>query len=199
VVGANGRPLNLNTNPQGVLGNYNPDWSGSLSNGFRYGGLDFSFMLDTQRGGNLFSVTQMFGNYAGVLEETLEGRGYGGRDSLLIAGVRVVGGDTVTNTVRTTAQDYHRGMFGLHEAFVMDASFVKLREVRLGYMVPASFTQRLRLSSVHLSLVGRNLWLSTPIPHIDPETSFDASNVQGLEFGALPSARSIGFFFTVRP
>jgi TonB-linked SusC/RagA family outer membrane protein len=199
VVGANGRPLNLNTNPQGVLGNYNPDWTGSLSNGFRYGNLDFGFMLDTQQGGNLFSVTQMFGNYAGVLEETLEGRGYGGRDSLLIAGVRVVGGDTIPNTVRTTAQDYHRGMFGLHEAFVMDASFIKLREVRLGYTLPASFTQRLRLSRAHLSVVGRNLWLSTPMPHIDPEVSFDASNVQGLEFGSLPSARSFGFFFTVSP
>jgi outer membrane receptor protein involved in Fe transport len=199
VVGDNGRPLNLNTNPQGVLGNYNPDWSGSLTNTFTYRNLDFGFMLDTQQGGNVFSVTQMFGNYAGVLEETLEGRGYGGRDSLLIQGVRMVNGQPVPNNVRTTAQNYHRGMFGLHEAFVMDASFVKLREARIGYRIPASVTQRMRLSTAHVALVGRNLWLSTPMPHIDPEVSFDASNVQGLEFGSLPSARSIGFHFTVTP
>jgi TonB-linked SusC/RagA family outer membrane protein len=196
VVGANGRPLNLNTNPQGVLGNYNPDWTGSLSNAFRYRNFDFGFMFDTQQGGSVFSVTQMFGAYAGVLPETLEGRGYDGYDSLLVAGVTESG---QPNTTRTTAQLYWRGMFGLQEPFVLDASFVKLREVRLGYAVPTRYTQRMGLSGAHLSLIGRNLWLSTPMPHIDPEVAFDASNVQGLEFGSLPSARSIGLHLSVTP
>jgi TonB-linked SusC/RagA family outer membrane protein len=199
VVGSNGRPLNLNTNPQGVLGNYNPDWTGSLTNTLRYRNVDFSFMFDTQQGGSVFSVTQMFGNYAGVLPETLAGRGYDGVDSMLVQGVQFVNGQYVPNTTRTTAQLYHRGMFGLQEPFVLDASFIKLREARLGYAVPASVTQRMRLSNMHVAVVGRNLWLSTPMPHIDPEVAFDASNVQGLEFGSLPSARSIGFHVSVTP
>jgi TonB-linked SusC/RagA family outer membrane protein len=199
VVGANGRPVNLNTNPQGVLGNYNPDWSGSLTNAFRFRNVDFSFMFDTQQGGKVFSVTQMFGTYAGVLPETLAGRGYDGVDSMLVAGVQLVDGQYVPNTTRTTAQAYWRGMFGLQEPFVLDASFIKLREARIGYSMPASLTQRMGISNAHVSLVGRNLWLNTPMPHIDPEVSFDASNVQGLEFGSLPSARSIGFHLSVSP
>ena len=50
------------------------------------------------------------------------------------------------------------------------------------------------MKEVNVSAVGRNLAiLSTNVPHIDPETAFSSGNVQGLEFGQLPSARSIGF------
>jgi TonB-linked SusC/RagA family outer membrane protein len=198
VVGANGIPVNTNENPLGVIGNYNPDWTGSLSNTFRYRDLDLSFMLDTQQGGQVFSVTQYFGTYAGVLQETLEGRCVGAADcavnGLLFDGVYA---DGTPNTTRVSAEDFWPAHFGLHEPFVLDASFVKLRELRIGYNLPMSFTDRLRVSSANLSLVGRNLWLSTPMPHIDPEVSFDASNVQGLEFGSLPSARSFGLFLSL--
>lgn len=200
VVGANGIPLNTNQNPMGVIGNYNPDWTGSLTNSFRFRNLDLSVMLDTQQGGDVFSVTQYFGTYAGVLTETLEGRCVGAADcaanGLLFDGVRA---DGSPNTTRVSAEDFWPAHFGLHEPFVLDASFVKLREVRLGYNLPQGLTDRLRVSTASVALVGRNLWLSTPMPHIDPEVAFDASNVQGLEFGSLPSARSFGFFLTVTP
>jgi len=200
VVGANGIPINTNQNPQGVIGNYNPDWTGSLTNTFRYRNLDLSFMLDTQQGGQVFSVTQYFGTYAGVLEETLEGRCLGAADcavnGLLFDGVYA---DGTPNTTRVSPEDFWPRHFGLHEPFVLDASFLKLRELRIGYSLPMSLTDMIRVSSANVSLVGRNLWLSTPMPHIDPEVSFDASNVQGLEFGSLPSARSFGVFLSVTP
>jgi TonB-linked SusC/RagA family outer membrane protein len=210
VVGANGLPINLNTNPNGILGNYNPDWSGSLSNSFRYRNLDVSFMLDTQQGGHVFSVTQYFGTYAGVLPETLEGRCGGpnlpacATHGFMVPNSvqrQIAGNDTtyIANSTRVSAEEYWHNFFGLQEPFVLDASFVKLREVRIGYAVPARIADRLRLSSMSVSLVGRNLWLNTPMPHIDPEVAFDASNVQGLEFGSLPSARSFGIFVAVTP
>ncbi len=201
VSGTTGRPLR--STDKRVLGNYNPDWVGGLNNRFSFGGLDFSFLIDTKQGGELFSVTNMFGRYAGILAETVEGRGYDGADSLLVQGVvrKVSGSDTtyVPNTTKTTAERYNHGLYGLHEAHVFDASFVKLREVKLGYNLPTSLTQRVKVSGVNLSLVGRNLWLKTNAPHIDPETAFDASNAQGLEFGQFPSARSVGFNVVIRP
>ncbi len=201
VSGTTGRPLR--STDKRVLGNYNPDWVGGLNNRFSFGGLDFSFLIDTKQGGELFSVTNMFGRYAGILAETVEGRGYDGADSLLVQGVvrKVSGSDTtyVPNTTKTTAERYNHGLYGLHEAHVFDASFVKLREVKLGYNLPTSLTQRVKVSGINLSLVGRNLWLKTNAPHIDPETAFDASNAQGLEFGQFPSARSVGFNVVIRP
>lgn len=210
VVGSTGRPLR---DPQKkILGNYNPDWQGGLNNNFRYKGLDFSFLIDTKQGGEVFSVTNMFGRYSGVLEETLQGRengvsyedtdGDGEGDTLVCDPGVVFEGVTADGTPNTTPvcpQNLWHGLYGLHEAHVLDASFIKLREMKLGYAVPESFTNRLGVTGLNVSLVGRNLALWSDTPHIDPETAFDASNAQGLEFGQLPSTRSIGLNVVVTP
>lgn len=190
-----GRPLR--STEKRVLGNYNPDWSAGLNNRLSFRGLDFSFLIETKQGGDLFSVTNMFGRYSGVLEETLEGREGG----LVVDGVYKdpTTGEFKKNDKVVSAERYNHGLYGLHEAHVFDASYVKLREMKLEYALPASLTNRFKISGANIALVGRNLWLSTDVPHIDPETAFDASNAQGLEFGQLPSARSIGFNIKVTP
>ena len=76
---------------------------------------------------------------------------------------------------------------------------MKLREVTLAYDLPGSLTDRFRVNGVQVALVGRNLYLWTKNEHIDPESAFDNSNVQGFEYAQMPSARSIGFNITVRP
>ena len=69
---------------------------------------------------------------------------------------------------------------------------MKLREVRIAYSIKK--LGNLPIKALNLALIGRNLAiLSSSIPHVDPETSFNSGNAQGLEFGQLPSARSIGF------
>jgi TonB-linked SusC/RagA family outer membrane protein len=194
--------------PQGdpqkvVLGHYSPDWTGGLNNTFRYRNVDFSFLLDTKQGGSIFSVTNMFGMYAGVLKGTEQNRcEFGATNTCATNGVLVNGvhEDGSPNTTRVNPQRlYEDALFQLHEAWVYDASFVKLREVKLGYNLPQSLSRRVGISGANLSLVGRNLWLNTDVPNIDPETAFSSGNTQGLEFGQLPSARSIGFNVTVTP
>ncbi|HSJ07867.1 MAG TPA: SusC/RagA family TonB-linked outer membrane protein [Longimicrobiales bacterium] len=209
VVGTNGLPLNVATNPNGVLGNYNPDWNAGINNRIRYGPLDLSFLIDRQSGGSIYSLTNVYGTRSGVLSNTVLGREEADANGapitpangggLIVPGVRVVAGDTVPNTVRVAAQSYHRGLTGLHENFVYDASFTKLREVRLGYDVPRSLTSRMRMARMSLALVGRNLILWSDVPNIDPETAFNPGNVQGFEYSQPPSARSIGFSITVTP
>jgi hypothetical protein len=115
--------------------------------------------------------------------------------------VSVVGNDTTfaPNDIVTNAQNYNRSLYNTHEAHIFDASYVKLREASIGYSIPAAFTNRIGIAGLDLQIIGRNLALWTDMPHIDPETAFDASNVQGLEFGQIPSARSIGININVRP
>jgi hypothetical protein len=98
-----------------------------------------------------------------------------------------------------TSEQYNKALYRITEAHVFDASFIKLREMRLGYTLPTSMTRRIGVDGLSVAAVGRNLWLKANVPHIDPETAFDASNVQGIEFGQLPSARSIGLFVSVTP
>ncbi len=185
-----------------VLGNYNPDWNGGVQNRFSYGAFDVSVLVDGQRGGDVFSVTNWFGEYAGVLESTLRGRENDFCDpGIVVPGVLPdgsVNGDG-QNDKTVCPEAYFGRNFGNHEAGIDDASYIKLREVRLGYEIPTRFIQRLGFSGGTISLIGRNLALWSRIDNIDPETAFDASNVQGIEFGQFPTARSIGFALSIRP
>jgi TonB-linked SusC/RagA family outer membrane protein len=201
VVGTNGLPLT--TGPIERLGKADPDWTAGFSTRLAWRGVELSGLLDMRRGGSLYSLTNAYGRRSGVLAETLEGRetahAIADGGGLIVEGVRVVNGDTVPNDVRVTAQAYHRGLVNIAEEHTFDASFVKLREVRLGYAVPSRFTRRAGVSALSLAVIGRNLALWTDVPNVDPETAFNASDVQGFEYSQFPSARSIGFSLTVTP
>ena len=185
---------------QKVLGHYTPDWIGGLQNKLHYGNFDFSFLFDTKQGGQIFSTTKMFGEESGVLKSSLKGRENG--ETLADGGGLIVNGvnaDGTPNTIKVTAQAYFNSLFQNHEANIVSATFTKLREVRLGYDVPGSVSSRFRITSMKVALVGRNLWMHAAAPDIDPETAFDNSNVQGIEFAGFPSARSLGFLVNVTP
>jgi TonB-linked SusC/RagA family outer membrane protein len=183
-----------------VMGHYSPNWVGGVQNHLRYKGVDFSFLVDTKQGGRIFSTTKMFGNMSGVLKSSLWGRENGETltdgGAILIEGVNA---DGTPNTTKTTSQAYFNALFQLHEPNMVTGSFVKLREARLGYDVPARYARRLRVSALNVGVVGRNLHLWTNAPDIDPETAFDASNAQGIEFANFPTARSVGLAFKVTP
>jgi hypothetical protein len=82
---------------------------------------------------------------------------------------------------------------------MFDASFLKLREVKIGYNIPQKALKNTFIQSISLSLVGRNLALWTENPHFDPETiSFNGGTiVPGVEDMALPSSSSYGFNLNV--
>jgi TonB-linked SusC/RagA family outer membrane protein len=220
VVSSTGLPL-FTTSPQ-VIGNFSPDWRGSWANELSYKGARLNFLFDTKQGGELYSVTHTFGRYAGVLQETEKGRctpaslitptnptppvGYPLCDAntgIIVDGVQrvVTGTDTtyVKNTTPTNSQSYWGRLYSINESNLVDASFVKLRELTLAYDVPSSLLNRVGVSGMQLALTGRNLFLWTENDHIDPESAFDNNNVQGLEYGQMPSVRSFGFNVTLRP
>jgi len=184
-----------------VLGNYQPDWVGGLNNHLRYRNVDFSFLIDTHQGGELFSTTNLWGTYTGVLKSTLVGREVDWNDPGVVAKgvVQNADGSYSPNTTPVLAQYYYENTYYINEAHVYDASFWKLREVSLAYTLPQRTTRRLGVHGLTLSAIGRNLWLHSKAPNIDPETAFDASNVQGLEGEQLPTPRSIGFTVSVTP
>jgi TonB-linked SusC/RagA family outer membrane protein len=199
IVGDDGLPI---ADPvRRVLGNYQPDWVGGISNHFRYRNVELSFLVDTHQGGQMYSTSNMWGKYTGVFEETLRGREVDWNNpGLVVQGVRVDGsGNYVPNDVNVIAQNYFESLYYINAAHIYDASFWKLREVSLAYTVPQNTLRRLGISGMTVSAVGRNLWLKSNVPNIDPESAFDASNVQGIEGEQLPTPRSIGFTVSLTP
>ncbi len=80
------------------------------------------------------------------------------------------------------------------ENFTYDASYVKLRQLTLGYSFPRKLLANTPFQNITVSFVGRNLWIiSKNTPNIDPESSYTSNNSQGMDyFGAVP-VRSWGF------
>jgi len=196
IVGANGRPLQDAT--QQVLGNYNPDWVGGISNTISYKRMSFSFSFDGQMGGQVYSVTKWFGQYSGVLANTLAGRELAWNNPGYIV-PNAVYANGQPDTTHVLAQNYWHNTFNAQEEGIVDATYFKLREARLALALPTSVARFLGFSDASIAVVGRNLLLFAKQPTIDPETAFDTSNRQGVENGQLPTARSIGFTMSVRP
>src|SRR5438034_878384 len=196
VVGDDGLPIRDAT--QQVLGNYNPDWVGGITNSFTYKRFNLSFSFDGQYGGQVYSVTKWFGQYSGVLANTLAGREVDfNRPGYVVPNAVYENGQP--DTTHVLPEDYWHNTFYAQEPGIFNATYFKLRELRLGYTLPSSVARFLGFSDATFAVVGRNLLLFAQQPTIDPETAFDTSNRQGVENGQLPTARSIGFTMSVRP
>jgi TonB-linked SusC/RagA family outer membrane protein len=191
------------------LGNYNPDWLGGINNSFTFKGINLGVLFDIRSGGKVYSHTQTVGREGGQIIETLEGRADGydltkpGNGVIGEGVVRNADGTFSPNTVKLSAREWHTSYTlgrRLIEGVMYDASFVKLREVRLGYTIPNRMLIKTSIRDLSFSLVGRNLALWSEVPHIDPETSSTSGGtvIPGVESVALPSARSWGLNLNFR-
>ncbi|PYP51102.1 MAG: hypothetical protein DMD39_09210 [Gemmatimonadetes bacterium] len=184
--------------PRKVLGNIQPNWTGGWSNTINYKGFTVSGLLDIRRGGQIASITDFFGDYSGVTKESLRGRENDWNDpGVVIDGIDINTGQP--NTINVTAEQYFQNIFPVTEPYIYDASYVKLRELRFGMDLPASWASRFNARAVSVAITGRNLHTWTSVPNIDPEFSYTIGNFQGVEFGALPNTRSWGISFRVTP
>lgn len=191
------------------LGNYNPDFQMGINNSFRIGNLDFGFLFDWRQGGVIMSRTLLIGGTSGLMAETAEfdretGTFIGGQTRVSNVSeldrpgvVANPDGTYSPNTNELSARDFYWSHFnrGNETVGTYDASFVKLREARIGFNLPQNFTRKIGADRIRFSLIGRNLLLFTENPHFDPETfSYDGGTiVPGVEDMATPSSRSFGF------
>jgi hypothetical protein len=175
------------------IGNIEPDWTASLRNRLRIGPAELSFLVDGRVGGHVFSATNLWGSYAGSLASTLIGRETG----MVIVGLDSVTGQANADTVST--EDYFHALGAIHEAWVYDATFWKLREARITYSVALRSVPGFREHVLRASLVGRNLIMWAEAPNIDPETALASGVFQGFEMGQLPTTRSVGIQLSIAP
>jgi len=192
-----------------VIGNVNPDWRAGWANEFTFKGARLAVLFDMRQGGEIYSVTNNFGRVAGQLKETLPGRcdwegsGYyppcTAETGIVFEGVNEVSpGVYQPNTTVIDAETFWTYNYFVEENNLEDAGYIKLREVSISYPLPVTWVSRWGVKGLDLSLVGRNLALWTNARHIDPETALEGTNVQGFEYGQMPSARSLGLNVTVR-
>ncbi|GAB3958784.1 SusC/RagA family TonB-linked outer membrane protein [Spirosoma harenae] len=201
IVGSNGQYIADNTLKK--LGNYNPDFMVGLSNQLSVGNWNLGFLLDWRQGGILVSRTLALAGVAGQLIETAN------RPDAGIVAKGVVNTGTTDNpnyqpnTISIPAETYYRMYYDRNneENNTYNASYVKLREMSIGYTLPetAGLARKLRMQRLTIALVGRNLLALSHIPHFDPEqTSFQQNQLQtGVEDMTYPTSRNLGVKLSV--
>ncbi|MDF7815652.1 SusC/RagA family TonB-linked outer membrane protein [Hymenobacter sp. YC55] len=167
----NGTPARGNLTAFGTA--FHP-WTGGWSNDFTYKRFNLGVLVDGKFGAKIFSATDYYATIFGLRKETLENReGTFGPDNVDAATYY----GTLANNVS--------------KQFVQDASFIKLRQLTLGYSFPSALFNN-KVQRLTLSLVARNLFFIRRLTdNIDPEGSYNAFS-QGLELGGVPPSRTVG-------
>ncbi|GAB4011103.1 TonB-dependent receptor [Spirosoma migulaei] len=204
--------LPVATKEQELIGNFNPKMQLGFTNSFTYKGFSLRFLVDGRFGGIAVSGTEMNLAFSGIPEVTAQKRDGGWVLPGVTAGVAGADGVTLigagkTNSTAISAEQFWQTVsgkrYGWGEFFAYDATNVRLREISIGYGIPVP--SNFFIKSARLSFVARNLfWIYRgssilDIPGIgkrkmwfDPDMNLTNGNFQGVEYGTLPSNRSIG-------
>ncbi len=174
----------INDNDRQIIGDPNPDFTFGVTNTVSYKNFDLNIFFQGAVGGDIYNLTavQLYNGDSNGLKDVL-------------------------NSWRpdNTGSDIPRAVASRRELssrFVESGSYVRLKNVALGYMLPASTLQKVGISSVRLSVSAQNLLTFTNYSGLDPEVSYfgsggessgDANVIQGHDFGNYPNLRSITF------
>jgi TonB-linked SusC/RagA family outer membrane protein len=180
----------------GVIGQVQPDFEIGFTNTFSFKGFNLSAQVDWRKGGQMWAGNTRLAKLYGIDKMTEDRatpvvldavKGYIGPDGQVVVegrnDIEIVKGQAYWNQV----------LDAIEESNVYSTSFVRLREITLGYTLPSAWLNKTLFRSANVFLTGRNLFLITDYPNFDPETSTGgAGNFQGLEYVALPQVRSYG-------
>lgn len=184
----------INTDDRTILGDPFPDFTYGMTNRFSFRNVDFSFTLQGVQGFEVLNLARRYyGNYAGsynVLRSASNGwksetdRG-DGTSPMIDRNFNAYAGSNVVNNV--TSQ------------FVEDGSFLRIRNITLGYTFPVAMLERIKVSSARLNFTVQNAYTFTKYEGFNPEVSAQGGNplVPGVDAGGYPLARTYMLGLTI--
>ena len=171
----------FNSLDQELLGNALPSFVGGFDNTVSFlGGFDFRMFFQFTQGNTLLNYTRFFSEgMNGVFGQT---RGVLNRWTPT---------NTNTNVPRAVWGD-PSGNRRVSARFLEDGSYVRLKTVSLGYNLPKSIVQKIKLDKLRIYVQGANLWTTTKYSGLDPEVNtFNTSNTAlGTDFLTFPQPRT---------
>ncbi|WP_232424831.1 SusC/RagA family TonB-linked outer membrane protein [Algoriphagus resistens] len=184
----------INTDDRTILGDPFPDFTYGMTNRFSFRNVDFSFTLQGVQGFEVLNLARRYyGNYAGsynVLRSASNGwksetdRG-DGTSPMIDRNFNAYAGSNVVNNV--TSQ------------FVEDGSFLRIRNITIGYTFPATILERIKVSNARLNFTVQNAYTFTKYEGFNPEVSAQGGNplVPGVDAGGYPLARTYMLGLTI--
>jgi TonB-linked SusC/RagA family outer membrane protein len=170
----------INDKDRTIIGNANPKAFAGVTNTFTFKGLDLSVFFQGSFGNDIYNQNRT------VIE---------GQTDPINQSTAVLNHWTPTNTntdIPRPVRSDPNGNNRLSTRFIEDGSYVRLKNVTLGYNLPTSLAKHAALKSLRLYVTGQNLITWTHYSGYDPEVSADpfSSSGAGRDFGVYPQSRT---------
>ena len=177
---------NYNAAKRMVVGDPNPDFTGGFSNTFSYKGIDLNVFFTFVQGNEIY-------NNAGRFMSSGFGGGLDNQTKEILRRWKNPGDITDIPRVSLSFPTGHR----TSSRWIYDGSYIRLRQLSIGYNLPASVVQSLKISAARLYVSGTNLWTKTDYIS-DPEVNTLGTGVTGVrnistgvDFYTIPQPRTI--------
>ncbi|MBC3541060.1 SusC/RagA family TonB-linked outer membrane protein [Rufibacter sediminis] len=171
----------IDENDRTILGSAQPDFTWGITNNFSYKGIELSFFFQGSQGNkmanlNLFDL-ENFNGQTNVLAKAALDRWTPANPSN-------------ENPRALAAGGLDNGIFSSN--IVEDASYIRLKNVTLGYQVPTALTQRIKVKNLRVYASATNLWTHTDYSGYDPEANTFGQNtaIFGVDRGGYPMAKT---------
>ena len=161
------------------IGNPTPDWTLGFTAMFNYKGFDLNFLITGALGHDIFRGYTRFDlkNYFNLPEEMLN---------------RWTGEGTSNTIPRWTWSDINRN-YRVSDLYIEDGSFVRLRNIQIGYTLPRSVLDKIGSTNWRFYLSAENLFTITGYSGIDPEIGSQGAFDIGIDRGVYPQSRTFRF------
>lgn len=170
----------ITSNDRTIIGNGNPDWYGGITNTFSLYGFDLSFLLQFTVGNDVYNAQRMFSTQS--------------RLEMMNNLVEIKDRWTATNASNKVPSAKGYVPYDVYSRFIEDGSFLRLKNLTLGYTLPEKLTKKFYLSKVRLYGTAQNLFCLTRYSGFDPEVNMLSSALTpGFDYGAYPKTRVYTF------
>jgi hypothetical protein len=175
----------ITTDDRTVVGNPNPKFTGGFTNNFAYNHFDLSVFLQFSYGNDVFNGSRLY-------LESLQG----GDNQLESVTRRWKQPGDITDIPRATSDAIQAANNKrVSSRFIEDGSYMRIKNVTLGYTLSSAITSKIRVSSLRLYASAQNLFTFTRYNGLDPEVNYSGNGTQvmGTDFFTFPQARTITF------
>ncbi|MBD1396989.1 TonB-dependent receptor [Pontibacter sp. JH31] len=170
-----------------IIGSAQPKFVGGFTNNFRFKGFDLNVFMQFSQGNDIANPASQYQQHLGndFLDDNMLG---------LVRDRWQQEGD-VTNVPRATVDDLNNNNRSNSDRFIYDGSYLRFKNVILGYTLPTSLTERMKMRSLRVYAQAQNLFTFTDYPGFDPEVNFagTSNTTLGVDFYTFPQARTITF------
>ena len=158
------------------IGNGYPDVYGGITNRFQFYGVDFSFLLQFSAGNDVYNAMRVY------LTQSRNER----TNMLAEVGDRWKPSNASNKVPSATGYI----PYDISSRFIEDASFLRLKNITLGYTLPEKWTRKIWVNKLRLYVSAQNLFCLTKYSGFDPEVSMLSSPLTpGFDWGAYPKSR----------